>query len=88
MDDALKNKLDGLIQKDPIMLFMKGDRDNPLCGFSAELCNILNKENATYTTFDILSDEDVRQGAGCPLLMLRSERIRQGAEWTPGPRRV
>ncbi|CAH1981158.1 unnamed protein product [Acanthoscelides obtectus] len=44
------------------MLFMKGDRNTPRCGFSKQIIEILNQLNAQYDTFDILSDEEVRQG--------------------------
>lgn len=44
------------------MLFMKGDKYLPRCGFSAKVLEILNFHGANYTTFDILADEEVRQG--------------------------
>jgi len=44
------------------MLFMKGDKYMPRCGFSAKVLEILNFHGAKYTTFDILADEEVRQG--------------------------
>lgn len=63
------------------MIFMKGDRNTPRCGFSKELIRIINEtgylilfcmfkkhrllftiSRFTYGTFDILTDEEVRQG--------------------------
>ena len=44
------------------MIFMKGNRDEPRCGFSRTLIGILNETGLDYETFDIFSDEDVRQG--------------------------
>jgi Grx4 family monothiol glutaredoxin len=44
------------------MIFMKGDRNAPRCGFSKQLIQILNECGVAYETFDILSDEEVRQG--------------------------
>jgi len=44
------------------MIFVKGDRDVPRCGFSRQLIDILNATNVPYETFDILGDEEVRQG--------------------------
>ncbi|KAF5274186.1 hypothetical protein FQR65_LT17060 [Abscondita terminalis] len=41
---------------------MKGNRDTPRCGFSKQIINILNETGVSYDTFDILMDEDVRQG--------------------------
>jgi len=47
--------------KSDVVLFMKGDRNTPRCGFSQKLIGILNAEEIEYTTFDILSDDSVRQ---------------------------
>ncbi|XP_014281542.1 glutaredoxin 3 [Halyomorpha halys] len=58
----LEDRLKSLINKSKIMVFMKGDREKPRCGFSRQLIQILNDAGATYETFDILEDEDVRQG--------------------------
>lgn len=44
------------------MIFMKGDRNAPRCGFSRQLIQILNDTGVSYETFDILTDEEVRQG--------------------------
>lgn len=44
------------------MIFMKGNRDAPRCGFSKELIRIVNETAVPYDTFDILGDEEVRQG--------------------------
>ena len=41
---------------------MKGNREEPRCGFSRTLIGILNETGLSYETFDILSDEEVRQG--------------------------
>ena len=51
-----------LLKQAPIMLFMKGDKYMPRCGFSARVVDILNDLEAEYITFDILEDEEVRQG--------------------------
>lgn len=62
MDEELKKRLQGLIHQAPVMLFMKGDKFLPQCGFSAHMVEILNEKNIDYTTFDILEDEEARQG--------------------------
>jgi len=51
-----------LINRAPLLIFMKGNRDEPRCGFSRTIIGILNETELTYDTFDILSDEEVRQG--------------------------
>lgn len=59
---SLEDRLKGLINKSDIMLFMKGDPDNPRCGFSKQTTSILADTGVKYDTFDILTDEEVRQG--------------------------
>ena len=45
-----------------VMLFMKGTPDAPRCGFSRKIVNLLNDQDVEFSSFDILSDESVRQG--------------------------
>lgn len=59
--DNIDDRLKELINRSDLMVFMKGDRDMPRCGFSKTLIAILNETGLTYDTFDILSDENVRQ---------------------------
>ncbi|CAK1543962.1 unnamed protein product [Leptosia nina] len=58
----LEERLKALINKHNVMIFMKGTRDTPRCGFSKTLISILNGVGVQYETFDILMDEEVRQG--------------------------
>ena len=44
------------------MLFMKGSPDIPKCGFSSKICDLLQDEGFTFDSFDILSDQEVREG--------------------------
>lgn len=59
---SLDERLKGLINKAQVMLFMKGDPETPRCGFSGKICALLKENKITFETFDILSDEEVRQG--------------------------
>eukprot|EP01097_Dermamoeba_algensis_P008209 TRINITY_DN5376_c0_g1_i1.p1 TRINITY_DN5376_c0_g1~~TRINITY_DN5376_c0_g1_i1.p1 ORF type:complete len:350 (+),score=97.24 TRINITY_DN5376_c0_g1_i1:34-1050(+) len=59
---SLEDRLKKLIAKENVMVFMKGSPAEPECGFSAKLVEILNKTGVKYGTFDILKDEEVRQG--------------------------
>lgn len=45
-----------------VQLFMKGDPDTPRCGFSRQITQLLKDQGVDYKTFDILEDEEVRQG--------------------------
>lgn len=58
----LNSKLKNLINCSPVMLFMKGSKHEPFCKFSKQAIGILNKYDSEYSTFDILKDEEVRQG--------------------------
>ncbi|TRM62606.1 thioredoxin-like protein [Schizophyllum amplum] len=60
--DALNERMRALMTQDKVVLFMKGDRDTPRCGFSRKMINLLNDHKLQYATFDILEDEAVRQG--------------------------
>lgn len=59
---TLNDRLKELINRAPLMVFMKGDRNTPRCGFSRTMIGILNETQLPYNTFDILTDEEVRQG--------------------------
>ncbi|XP_010021902.1 PREDICTED: glutaredoxin-3, partial [Nestor notabilis] len=58
----LENRLKALINKAPVMLFMKGSKQVAKCGFSKQIVEIMNNTGIDYETFDILEDEEVRQG--------------------------
>jgi len=59
---ALEQRLAALINTAPVMLFMKGNPDQPRCGFSRQIVEILQTNQIPFSTFDILSDEEVRTG--------------------------
>ncbi len=62
LDPQVRQKLQGLVTADPVVLFMKGTRSFPQCGFSASLINILNSLIPKYQTVNVLTDPDVRGG--------------------------
>ncbi|QDH14005.1 Grx4 family monothiol glutaredoxin [Formicincola oecophyllae] len=51
-----------LITENPVMLFMKGDRNHPQCGFSARVVQILNQMGVPYGTCNVLESAEMRQG--------------------------
>ncbi|MFZ4665361.1 MAG: Grx4 family monothiol glutaredoxin [Prochlorotrichaceae cyanobacterium] len=55
-------KIEALIKQDKIMVFMKGNKLMPQCGFSNNVVQILNILGVPFQTFDVLSDPEVRQG--------------------------
>jgi monothiol glutaredoxin len=62
LDPQTRQKLEQLTASDNVVLFMKGTRSFPQCGFSASVVNILNTLVPKYATVNILADADVRQG--------------------------
>jgi len=60
--EDLNTKLKRLSTAHKCMLFMKGKPDEPKCGFSKQTVGIFESMNAEYGTFDILTDDEVRQG--------------------------
>ena len=62
MDDALKKRIENDIKNNKVMLYMKGTPDDPQCGFSAQVISVLKTYDVPFETFNILEDEDIRQG--------------------------
>ncbi|MDP6320825.1 MAG: Grx4 family monothiol glutaredoxin [Prochlorococcus sp.] len=62
MDSNTQTRIETLIQSSPIMVFMKGTKLMPQCGFSNNVVQILNSLSISFETFDVLSDMDIRQG--------------------------
>ena len=62
MENHTKTKIQNLIESSPIMVFMKGTKLMPQCGFSNNVVQILNSLGVEFNTFDVLSDYEVREG--------------------------
>jgi monothiol glutaredoxin len=62
MTPEVQQRIEDLVQKNKIMVFMKGNKLMPQCGFSNNVVQILNVLGVPYETFDILSDQEMRQG--------------------------
>lgn len=62
LSPELKSKLESLIASDHVVLFMKGSRSFPQCGFSAAVVQILDTMVPSYTTVNVLADPAVRDG--------------------------
>tara|TARA_B100001250_G_scaffold413988_1_gene450106 strand:- start:3183 stop:3500 length:318 start_codon:yes stop_codon:yes gene_type:complete len=56
-----KEKIQNLIENNDVCLFMKGTPDNPQCGFSMAVSNVLKHLNVNFNGIDVLKDEDLRQ---------------------------
>ena len=62
MTPEVKERIESLINSSKIMVFMKGNKLMPQCGFSNNVVQILGVLGVPFETFDVLSDYDVRQG--------------------------
>merc|ERR1712032_1098522 len=59
---AVTNAVKSLITSQKVMLFMKGSPEKPFCGFSRQIVNILISHCIEFGSYDILINEQVRQG--------------------------
>lgn len=64
--EDLNTRLEKLINFAPVMVFIKGTPSQPQCGFSAKIVDLLKKENVEFSSFNILNDEEVRNGLKVP----------------------
>jgi monothiol glutaredoxin len=62
MSTAAHQKIDELVKQNKIMVFMKGNKLMPQCGFSNNVVQILNTLGVPYETCDVLADQEIRQG--------------------------
>jgi monothiol glutaredoxin len=62
MTTAAHQKIDELVKQNKIMVFMKGNKLMPQCGFSNTVVQILNTFGVPYETVDVLADPEIRQG--------------------------
>jgi len=58
----IHKKIKEMINKNKVVLFMKGTPEMPQCGFSMTACNILKQLKINFFSVNVLADELVRQG--------------------------
>ncbi|ORE95777.1 Grx4 family monothiol glutaredoxin [Acuticoccus yangtzensis] len=61
MSDA-KTTIDNAVKSNDVMLFMKGTKQFPQCGFSGQVVQILDYLGVEYTTMNVLEDDAIRNG--------------------------
>lgn len=61
-DEAVKNQIEKLIHDHKVMLFMKGNKSFPQCGFSATVVGILKEAGVEFHTANVLADAGLRDG--------------------------
>jgi monothiol glutaredoxin len=62
LDSATRQRIEEMIASNDVVLFMKGNREAPQCGFSSTVVGILDGLVADYATADVLADPEVREG--------------------------
>lgn len=61
MSDA-KSQIDEMVKSQDVVLFMKGTKTMPQCGFSSRVAGVLNFMDIDYADVNVLSDDGIRQG--------------------------
>lgn len=62
MDDTIRQRIQDIIEGDDVVLFMKGTKHFPQCGFSATVVEVLRRSGSEFRDVNVLEDPEVRQG--------------------------
>ena len=62
MNENVKKKIEDLIEKNEICLFMKGTPEVPQCGFSLAVSNVLKHLKVNFKGINVLEDSEIREG--------------------------
>ncbi|KAL7435446.1 hypothetical protein ACHAXM_006177 [Skeletonema potamos] len=62
VSSSTQERIQSLVDNNPVLLFMKGSKLFPQCGFSNTACQILQSYNIEFESVDVLADEEIRQG--------------------------
>ncbi|XZF61613.1 MAG: Grx4 family monothiol glutaredoxin [Gloeotrichia echinulata DVL01] len=62
MTPELKEQIDKLVTHNKILIFMKGNKLMPQCGFSNNVVQIINTFGVPFETVDVLANSEIRQG--------------------------
>ena len=58
----VKDQIKETVDANDVVLFMKGTKEMPQCGFSSRVAGVLNYMGVDFKDINVLADEDVRQG--------------------------
>ena len=59
---TINDRISQQLAADPIVLYMKGEPMMPMCGFSATVVDILSQYDVDFQSYNILLDNELRQG--------------------------
>uniref|UniRef100_A0A914GTH5 Glutaredoxin-related protein 5, mitochondrial n=1 Tax=Globodera rostochiensis TaxID=31243 RepID=A0A914GTH5_GLORO len=62
LDTAARNRISDCVHSAPVVVFMKGTQQQPMCGFSRNVKLVLDLHHVPFRDFDVLEDEELRQG--------------------------
>ena len=62
MEDTLRERIQGIIDNNDVVLFMKGTKHFPQCGFSATVVEVLRRSGSDFQDVNVLEDPSIRQG--------------------------
>ena len=62
LSDAMRERLTNDVKNNNVVLYMKGTKDFPMCGFSARAAQVLKAAKVDFADFNILDDNDLRLG--------------------------
>jgi len=62
MDEQVHERIQAMVDEQPIVLFMKGTKAFPQCGFSATVVEVLRRLGVEFKDVNVLTDDEVRQG--------------------------
>jgi len=62
MDEAVRERIEELVSSHPVLLFMKGTKTFPQCGFSATVVEVLKRVGVDFQDVNVLADPAIREG--------------------------
>jgi len=62
MENNLRERIESMLKSHRVLLFMKGNKMFPQCGFSAQVVGLLKESGVDFETHNILADPELRQG--------------------------
>ena len=62
MEDSVREQIQGIIDSNDVVLFMKGTKHFPQCGFSATLVEVLRRSGSDFQDVNVLENPEIRQG--------------------------
>ena len=62
MDEQVRDRIEKIIARQDVVLFMKGTKHFPQCGFSATVVEVLKRTGTSFADVNVLQDPEIRQG--------------------------